>query len=520
MLDADRIAEQHQTLEGYTLADYRAVAIPYYVIYVDAVILERQPLAAITEFLLRAIKIGLTSIEDIRQFLGVEARFFNRLIGELCDDAYIARSGTAALEILARGDYVLANCYEAIPQEKEVPLVWDLLQKRPAGYVETLIREADAKRDGLFLIRARPMRAPVVGEIPLHAVQSSWINRQRGVRSEESEVIRLRQARRRLLRYRPAVGLVYVPEKGADVRVRFAINGKIDEVVSQGFAEQDGARHMGIASEFGKKATTLAIRMRLKELPGEMVAVTGYADLLKKRAVARLGLDSLRRRMQEQEEDADELERRVGEKEIELSGIEGSIKKLPFRELMPYEVIQLTKEALQKAQKRVVITTRIPSRERLTSDIVTEIKRAAEGGAKVSIYLAGRVPSDGGEEKRWSAIRELDKLASAPGSIEVAFLVELKRSIFEVVVDESVLLVCNRPPLGDATNVGAGFHPFAGVVTTDHLAIRAYVAAHLSPDVLTVTKRFAARIAGSSRSSVSNRGQSVERKSPHRPKRS
>src|SRR5262245_34287247 len=115
MLDADRIAEQHQTLEGYTLADYRAVAIPYYVVYVDAVILERQPLAAVTEFLLRAIRAGLTNIEDIRQFLGVETSFFERLIQELCDGAYVRKTSDKGLEILARGDYVLGNCYEAVP---------------------------------------------------------------------------------------------------------------------------------------------------------------------------------------------------------------------------------------------------------------------------------------------------------------------------------------------------------------------------------------------------------------------
>jgi hypothetical protein len=494
MLDADRIAEQYQSLEGYKLADYRAVALPYYIIYLDAVLVERRSLSAVTEYLLRCISIGLTKEEDIRQFLGVRQRFFARVIAGLVEQSFISKQSDGGLDLLAKGKHALANCYESVPLEKEIPVAWDLLQRRPAGYLDSIIREADAKRDGLLLIRAKPMRAPLISEIPLHAVQSSWASRQRGVDMAPSEVIKLRQAKRRLLRYRPAIGLIYVPERGSEVRVRFAINGKIDELVSQGFAEQDGSRHMGIAVEFGKKASTLAIRTRLKELPGHMTAVNEYSDLLKKRAVARLAVQALERRKEEEEEAASELLKRIDEKTGELAAIDAQIRRLAFREVMPYEVVQIAAQAIEQAKKRIIITTRMPSRERLTPELLASIRRAAARGVSVSIYLAGKVPADAADQKRWSALRELDRLTGTGSAVEVGFLLELKRSIFEVAVDEAVLLVCNRPPLGDSGDTSIGFHPFSGILTTDQLAIRAYVAAHLSADELTVTQRLTRRI--------------------------
>jgi len=490
MDNADSVAEQNQTLEGYRLADYRAVALPYYIIYVDAVVLERRPLTAVTEFIFRAILTGLTVPADVCAFLGVEGRFFNRLVSDLCDERYISLDLEGKLQLLARGEQVLANCYEAIPQERELPIVWDLLKKRPAGYLETLIRETEAKRDGLLLVRAKPMRPPTVSEIPLQAVQATWATRSRAPVDEHSEVIRVREAKRRLLRYRPAVGLVYLAEKGSAVRVRFAVGGKVDDGISQGFAEQDGPGHMGIATEFAKKATTLSIRTRLKELPGNVLSVSDYGSLLKKRAVARLGLEGLQRRLEE--EHTDELVKRLSEKQSELAGIDDQIKALPLRELMPYEVIQLTREALLRAEKRIMITTRVPSRERLTNQLLNDIKNAARRGVKVSIFLAGKVPSD--DEKHWNAVRELDRLVNSVPGIEVAFLLELKRSIFELSVDEELIVFCNRPPLGDASTSGLGFHPFAGFAVSDKLAVRAYAAQHLSPGALQITQRIQTRL--------------------------
>jgi phosphatidylserine/phosphatidylglycerophosphate/cardiolipin synthase-like enzyme len=174
---------------------------------------------------------------------------------------------------------------------------------------------------------------------------------------------------------------------------------------------------------------------------------------------------------------------------------------------MPYEVIQLTRDAIRRAQRRVIITTRIPSRERLTENLISEIKGAALRGVSISIYLTGKVPSIEVSNRRWNPIRELDRLTKSVARMEVNFVVELKRSIFEVVVDEETLLICNRPPLGDGSNAGAGFHPFAGYLISDPLAVRAYVSSHLSGDALQVAKRIASKVALPSSARVS-RGES------------
>jgi hypothetical protein len=475
--EADQIAEHYSEYEGYKLADYRSVALPYYVIYANAVVVERRPLPPTTEYLFRAIQHGLDRSPDLSGFLGVSSRYLNRLIGKLVDERYLMQFQDESLRLGPRAEEVLSTLFEEAPGEQEISFLWDLLQKRPAGYVETLIRFSEVDRDGDVPIRAFPMRAPTVDEIPIHFVQQALALRGRNRGPQSAEVIRLREITKRLLRYQPALALIFVAEKSRDLRVKFAIDGRIDDDLSMAFAQQGGIERMGIAGEFSSKTGLFSLQKRVKDVAGAQGAKNGYGALLTRRSVLRWNIRGIEARIRE--EASVDLERTLAERLGELEAIELKLRQLPIRDLYPFEMMQIVKDALTRGKRRVLITTTLPSSRKLSTNVIDLICSAAKRNVRVSIYISGKPLNESAKiDNRNTALSELNKLATETKNVEVNFLDEGKRNFFEVVCDEEMLAVANDPPFGDRDREKP-FRPFHGILLSKSDDVVSYVRSHI-----------------------------------------
>jgi hypothetical protein len=480
MIQSDLTADRFAVYEGFRLADYRAVAVPYYVLYVQGILLERRALPPTTEFIFRAIESGITQVSDICKLLGLGLAFTTKLIGELEDDCYIQGRADGGLELCVRGKDLLDACYELIPEEQEVPILWNPIQRVPAKFVEELVREADVKREGVMLIQAHPMRPPNVNEISIHHVQAVW--KQRFVDGQESkkEIIRLRNVVKRVLRFRPSVALVYVADKGADTRVKFAFDGVIDEEFSSAFASQNGPKRHGISEEFSKKTVAPALKQRLATISNSGTATSEYLQLIARRSALRIGVLGLEHRLIE--EKSEFLLKKLAEKKSELDALEGSIQAAPVRQLFPFEIAQVLGKAIDAVRKELVITTTLPIALRCGGELIQRMHGACNRGIKIKIFISDRKTAvAGGQSLGGGALHELNRVAEKTSNLSVKFLAERTRAFFEILQDREFLAVSNEPPLG-VRDIRITFRPFVGVAVSNATDISRYIEAFLNEE--------------------------------------
>jgi len=281
-----------------------------------------------------------------------------------------------------------------------------------------------------------------------------------------------------MLRYQPAVALVYVSEKGKDLRVKFAIDGRIDDEISRAFAQQGGVERMGIAGEFSTKAGLFSLQKRIKDLSGPQRDNDGYGALLTRRSILRWNIRGIETRLKEGA--SPELDRALAEKLDELDAINKKLGLLPIRDLYPFEMSQLVRDALTRGKQRVIFTTTLPSPRKMGKDVLDLLRNAAKRGVHVSIFISGKPASETSSGKARNTVSsELDKIAADFANARISFLEELKRNVFEVVCDDELLAVTNDPPFGDREREKS-FRPFYGVLLSQRDDVVSYVNSHLN----------------------------------------
>src|SRR6516165_5979171 len=82
-LEPNEIARRFGTKPGFQLIDLKQVALPIFVIPIDAIVIASKPLPLVDEFLLRSITEGVDTLQDLTGFLGLDAMFVTKRLGEL-----------------------------------------------------------------------------------------------------------------------------------------------------------------------------------------------------------------------------------------------------------------------------------------------------------------------------------------------------------------------------------------------------------------------------------------------------
>lgn len=119
-----------------------------------------------------------------------------------------------------------------------------------------------------------------------------------------------------------------------------------------------------------------------------------------------------------------------------------------MRSLLPFEVHQLVDYALQKAKHDVLITTTIPVEARLTPMRMLLLAQALKHGVMVRILISDRPVEDDWLDGPGLLLRKLNEMATIHANLDVSFLKDTDRVVFEVRMDDATLGVSNEPPLG------------------------------------------------------------------------
>ena len=123
MTEFDAVAEQHQAMDGMPLVDYLPIALPIYLLQIEALVAEKRELMPVEEFVLKAISMGVRSGPDVLGTLGLGSGYGEKLLQSLADDEYIAQRPD--LVIRPKGLNALSESGERRIYEKVLTVAWN-----------------------------------------------------------------------------------------------------------------------------------------------------------------------------------------------------------------------------------------------------------------------------------------------------------------------------------------------------------------------------------------------------------
>lgn len=294
----EEVARLHQFREGFTLVDYAEVGLPIFRLTIEAVTTSHRQMPTIQEFVLRSLALGIQHEDQIARMLGLNLNIVQAATNMLVSDGFVARQAAPpdreSFRLTEAGRARLEE--EQVEELKEEMLVidYDGIRRLPIRLAGTnVLRPSELRGIGGIEIRPYPADTPPLGELAIPDV-TRVVRRQRGEDFRRT-VLALKRIVRRNNVYREAVALVFAADRGAEVQVAFAADGKLLDLHERAFAEHGGPRKMGFVKALGEGGARRRIeRLVGKELVRSYPSKESLAEVLREEQQAETSTRALR----------------------------------------------------------------------------------------------------------------------------------------------------------------------------------------------------------------------------------
>ncbi len=199
---------------GYEISYFKEAGIPVYVLTIKILVLDKKTIGPIDEAILRAIKAGLSSPEDIYAFLGLPSSVIKSVFANLNKDELINYSRSindkvARITLTTKGHTVLQECLVVRPVERVVKVCMDALTKRLMLInPDFLYKPSEMREFGFQEIPNCSTKRPEIEDIPLDEFDR-LISRNRTTEDDNQELLAIKVIERREIRYLPYVAIFY-----------------------------------------------------------------------------------------------------------------------------------------------------------------------------------------------------------------------------------------------------------------------------------------------------------------------
>lgn len=402
---------------GYHLIDFAVVALPVFVLSVDAIVIAEKSIPIVDEFILRSIYIGIVSRSDLSGFMGLEERYLNERIAGLInsDHLYYKRSDdseSASICLTRRGEDAVKSALLIQPKREKVEISIDGITRRPIGRNNLpLLTGYNVRSFGIQDIRPFPNRAPNLDEVGLPDTKFIRIKSRRPDHSIQRllETLNVSQKKRR---YREAIMLVFKSDVGEELQVWFAIDGRRAHDVEDAFATNDGIRALRINEQV--KAAREEVLTAIYDLDFEDIRRKADSEQSQVRDFIIPVTEKLEKLYQEELNKTQTLESGGSDDEVvqlrvelnrilaEKAALEESIANIEVRHLEVHEHRPFFDRALEGAQKRLLIVSPWINDYVMGSSRLSKIEMLLKNGVKVYIGYgigndADRRPKDEGK---------------------------------------------------------------------------------------------------------------------------
>lgn len=396
IIDDARVAERFASVRpGYKLLACEAAALPQFLVSAPALIQQRMPIAPIDEFVLRGINEGLTSVDQIAAFLGLEedlvALSLSRLWHGDLVDMPVASAGRR-LQLTSQGLTTLQELSELVPSEQEVYFSFDrLLWKAIPLFTRDLLRPRDVEQQGLLRIKPRLARKPEVVELPARDVDRAIKESMKNVLNDAGVLLvkRIERAEQKFLAchvlvYESLDGLDHVLEISVNGRLREDIRNAIDALGGVDYFDFDFARSVISNSKEIQPIIEIAERVETTVVPLEVV------DEVRRQASA-----------------ASNEEQSVEIADV-ATGRPVAIEKMDVRHIDTFEHPTFLTQAISEAKTRLLITSPWVRRAVVRREFIDKLYSAAKRGVEIHI---GYGIDYQGSDCDTDALEKLEKLA-------------------------------------------------------------------------------------------------------------
>ena len=428
-LEPNDIARRYGTKPGYQLIDFLQVALPVFVIPIEAIVIASKPLGLVDEFLLRSIAENINTLSTISGFLGLDEVFVKKRLGELITDDLIGYApepnGIAIAKVTAKGQEAIKKVMLVQPKRESFVLAIDGITRQPlAVRRDRLLTGVDARAYGLKEIRAFPDdKAPEFDDLAALDLAQAVAQ---GVKKEKSieKVMSLVHMGKRMRRFQEATMLVFRSERGREIHVDFFVDGRPHKQITDAFARHDGVKSLHILEQVEDSVakTKDAIAAILPDFLTENAtqgAATARASL--QPFVAKVGL--IESKIEEKEfaiEDTtsrveiEQLKKQIENLKAERTKVESDLSAIVVRHLEVHEHRPLFMRSLDNAKNRLLIISPWITDRVLNNLRLQKIRNLVDRG--VEVFIGYGIGDDNnqrpGRDKGAQAIRFLSDLAA------------------------------------------------------------------------------------------------------------
>jgi hypothetical protein len=387
-MDAARVAQLFDDLKpAFSLVDFEEVGLPIYKLTAAVLTLESKKYAPIDEFVLKCIAAGMNTAQDVSGLLGIENRIVEGSLTNLVRDDDVFASATGELSLTKKSRLVIEGEQSIKPREQSVVFTYDGLTRLPRYFGLPLFGPRELKGAGLREVRAFPARKPEADEVDVRALEET-LELEAGTRRSEVKILRVRDIGRKENRFLPAVMLIYRAAMGAEVRVRFAVDGRLSVEHEKAFLAVGGVEKLGIResvlnSERAPLLSELIGNGLAEEITGHLSTEEDATVLKRKSSIARFKADILKKALtEEQESRVDPL---YAAAVAEAESAERELAALQVRPIAVYEHPPLLDDALDTAVRRVLIISPWITPAVVDPRFLKRLQAALERGVTVNI---------------------------------------------------------------------------------------------------------------------------------------
>jgi hypothetical protein len=463
----EEVARANQFREGFTLVDHGEVGLPVFRLTIEAVTTTQRSLPTIHEFVMRCLALGETREEAIARSLGLRIDVVMGAVNALVGDGFVTRqSGSSDLQsfgLTEAGEARLAVERIEMPQEEMLVVDYDGIRRLPIRLAgAAVVKAAELKSIGALEIRPYPAEAPAIDTLSIPDI-TRVVRRQRG-EDFHRNVLALKRIVRRSNVYREAVALVFAADKGDEVQVAFAIEGKLSELHERAFAENGGPKKMGLLKALAQSDPKKQIDCLLgKQIVRAFPARTDLVAVRRAQSEAEAAIRSTAP-VAEKGGRGNPASAALATAKQNLSAANAVLSNYLVRPLDCYEQADLLDEALEGAKSRLLISSNALTPTLMHGGVLRQIDNLLELGVAVTIEVPASPPSDAKRnESRYDPRIELAKrfLRGSPVLREGH-----KRNLHFLLKDADLAVVTNRPFFGDPFR-RSGFMFVSGTVIRD-----------------------------------------------------
>jgi len=445
----EEIARANQFREGFALVDYAEVGLPVFRLTIEGITTVQRVLPTIHEFVMRCLALGETREDEIARMLGLREDLVRAAINALVADGYVTRQAngldTHLFELSTLGDARLEIERMEIPQEEMLVIDYDGIRRMPIRLSSTnLFRSAELKRSGAIEIRPYPADPPSIEALSIPDV-TRVVRRQSGEDFRRT-ILALKRIVRRNNIYREAVALVFKAERGDEVQVAFAIDGKVSDQHERAFAEHGGPKKMGfLKSIIETNATRQLERLIGKETIKYFPDKNELISLRKAEADAEADIRNTFSLAQQGKKNSP-AKIAFAVAQDSLASVAKYLSAYAIRPMNCYEQKSLLMDALDQAQHRLYICTSGLQPSLLNGFVLRQIDLLIESGVKVQIEVPQVPVERGRDDHRYDPGKELAKRSVGQ---EPILTIGPKRQLFCLIKDSDLAVISNRPFFGD-----------------------------------------------------------------------